>query len=368
MWSRGTSDPPCQRNVPRLQHGSSAGCASKYSDRALGFCCPHCSNCGVAEISTWRWHFYKQPPTGIHLIMRHSTQYAVKTPGRTLPYPTLQYNAEKTCPRQQATCSDFDYSLHANDDVIASLREREMPANQHADSETFDTTTNTSHNGAALQCGRNVSLVAVRRISPKINEISREQATVLVKCDTASLTNFSHFLPRKARSARFLTVPSDSLDRNTGNSNSYLAVQAKCLSFNWADVVIIVAPNGCHFDQSATLKIPWRLRGSQKNLSATLFSATNGLYPLSDLNTAKRKQTNLPFWRMVLDSLSGETAQGNWCCPPYEGISREEAADVRKQGFIWRASGTYVRDVRDVRACKMRYAADAEVPYLLLIY
>lgn len=45
---------------------------------------------------------------------------------------------------------------------------------------------------------------------------------------------------------------------------------------------------------------------------------------------------------MVLDSLGGEKRQEILHCPPHEGTGREEAADVRKQGFIPRASAMCV--------------------------
>lgn len=45
---------------------------------------------------------------------------------------------------------------------------------------------------------------------------------------------------------------------------------------------------------------------------------------------------------MVLDSLSGEKRQEFNTAHLTRGIGREEAADVRKQGFIRRASSLYV--------------------------
>lgn len=41
---------------------------------------------------------------------------------------------------------------------------------------------------------------------------------------------------------------------------------------------------------------------------------------------------------MVGDSLNGERTLELLHCPPHEGTGREEAADVRKQDFIRRAS------------------------------
>lgn len=45
-------------------------------------------------------------------------------------------------------------------------------------------------------------------------------------------------------------------------------------------------------------------------------------------------------------------------CPPYEGIGREEAADVRKQAFIRRASSMCVRTY-DVPIAAYAFAAAA---------
>lgn len=67
---------------------------------------------------------------------------------------------------------------------------------------------------------------------------------------------------------------------------------------------------------------------------------------------------------MVLDSLGEEKRQEILHCPPHEGIGREEAADVRKLGFIPRASATcvvtYLRYVvLQVNTATITYPADA---------
>lgn len=100
---------------------------------------------------------------------------------------------------------------------------------------------------------------------------------------------------------------------------------------------------GCHFDQSVAHGTVIAVIGHHKNDYAKILIFLPGVSCVPD--NSKIRQTIViysPFWRMVLDSLSGETTQEILHCPPYEGIGREEAADVRKQGFIRRASSTCV--------------------------
>ena len=75
-----------------------------------------------------------------------------------------------------------------------------------------------------------------------------------------------------------------------------------------------------------------------KTLISTLWTRYVSENPFITL----RNLINSPFWRMVLDSLIGEKRREILHCPPHEGIGREEAADVRKWGFIVRASSLRV--------------------------
>lgn len=84
---------------------------------------------------------------------------------------------------------------------------------------------------------------------------------------------FPPFSTVQSSPSSYLTVPTDNVDQHCNILDGYPTVQAKCPSLNKADVVIAATPNGCHFDQSATLKISCWLRGSQnKTFRDLIFS------------------------------------------------------------------------------------------------